>query len=170
MRKIKIIFLLVIVILFSVLGMMLSKNILTYEIEYARKLNFENDKQVLAIFFLGGVEGEYDYSLAEKYYSKEDIKNFETVALDGEEYYLIVPRYNNTVTVSSLTMTEDGGTAAKIEKEFSKPFFLKCNISDIFSNAEISLEHDGVEYKYSPYVSLKDGSIVTQDFVLLVTQ
>jgi len=170
MKKIKIVFLVVLVILFVVISMMLLGNGITHETEYARKLPFESDKYVLGIFFLGGLEEDYDYSLVEKYYSNEDIKSFEQVEIAGEECYLIVPRYNGKVKVSSLTMTEDGGTSVKTEKELAKPFFIKCNASDIFSNVEISLEHEEVEYKYSPYISLKDGSIVTEDFVLLITK
>lgn len=170
MKKVKVTFLIIIIILFAVLAALLSDKLLSSETNYARKLSFTDDEQVLAIFYVGGIEEAYDYSIIEKYYTKSDINDFETIELEGEERYLVVPRYNNKVTISSLTMTNDGGTATRVVKEITEPFFLNCNVSDIFSNAEINLKYNDKEYKYSPYISLKDGSVVTEEFVLLVTK
>lgn len=168
MKKVKAILLICIFILFAVIAVVLANNMLSFETKYAKKLNFNNEEQLLAVAFLGGLEGEYDYSAINKYYTESEISKFKIIETDGEELYLVVPRYNNNVVISSLTMTEDGGTISRVVEEISEPFFLKCNISDIFPNAEIKFMNNKKEYKYSPYISLKDGSVVTEAFVMLI--
>lgn len=170
MKKIKTIFLIIIIVLFAIVSMILANNIINKETKYAKKLKFEDNDQLLAIFYLGGLENEYDYSIINKYYSDKEIEEFEKIELEGEECYLIVPRYAQDITISSLTMTEDGGTLEKSVIKTSVPFLLKCNVSDIFSNAEIKFNYRGKDYKYSPYISLKDGSVVTEDFVLFINE
>jgi hypothetical protein len=138
--------------------------------KYAKDITFKDNTKLLGIFYLGGIEQDYIYDLVYKYYSKDDINKFENIELGGEECYLIVPRYNIKVSVYKLSMNEDGGTDKELVKTVKEPFFLKCNISDIFPNSEILFEHKGKEYTYSPYISLKDGSVVTEEFVYLVEE
>lgn len=170
MKKIKTIILIIIIVLFAIVSMILANNIINEETKYAKKLKFEDNDQLLAIFYLGGLENEYDFSIVNKYYSDKEIEEFEKIELEGEECYLIVPRYGQYITISSLTMTDDSGTLEKIISKTSTPFLLKCNISDIFSNVEIKFNYEGKEYVYSPYISLKDGSVVTEDFVVLINE
>lgn len=170
MKKLRLIFFIGLVVLFGVIGMLLSRNIIDKETQLARKLKFENDNQLLALFFLGGLEDSYDYSNIYKYYSEQEISQFETISTGGEECYLIIPRYNMNLTISSLRMAEDGGTVGKKIIDTNKPIFLQCNMSDIFPNSEISFEYNEIKYTYSPYISLKDGSVVVEDFVHLINE
>ena len=67
-------------------------------------------------------------------------------------------------------MAEDGGTNKEYVDTLSKPFFVKCNMSDIFPNAEISFSYKNKEYAYTPYISLMDGSVVVEEFVHLIDE
>lgn len=84
--------------------------------------------------------------------------------LNGWEYYLIIPRYEgDTVMVQPLVMDEDSA-ALRAEGEaliYDAPFVLCCNPSDIFSNVSVTLRHGEESVTFSPYVSLRDGSVVT---------
>ena len=162
MKKKAIIIIILLVILLAICMVWNNTN------KYAKDISFKDDNQLLGVFYLGGIEQEYNYDVAYKYYSKDEINAFQTIEIGGEECYLIVPRYNAELSVYRLLMNEDGGTDKEIIKKVKEPFFLKCNMSDIFPNSEIMFERKGKEYVYSPYISLKDGSVVTEEFVYLV--
>lgn len=138
------------------------------ESEYAYAIGFENDAQLLGIIYLGGTESSYDYSLVDKYYTKEEQEQFVLAELGGEEMYLVIPRYETETYLNKLEMGENGETIKQNHMMSIPPFFVQCNASDIFSNAEISFNYKGKEYVYSPYISLKDGSVVVEDFVYLI--
>lgn len=135
------------------------------ETSYAKKLDFE-DEQVLAVFYIGGTSDTYDYSLVEKYFGKDSIENFKEIKIEGEEKYLIVPRYKGKVEVHSLTLNGEDIENNLIEI-VDQPFYIVCNASDIFPNSRIKLETRTGESVYTPYISLKDGSVVVTDNVLL---
>ncbi|MDD3244443.1 MAG: hypothetical protein PHD32_12115 [Eubacteriales bacterium] len=75
------------------------------------------------------------------------------------EYYLIIPRYSDMdLKLYQNDMTADSSTLVFAEQDCA-PFLIQCNISDIFSDATISITYDQETVAFSPYVSLKDGSI-----------
>ena len=45
------------------------------------------------------------------------------------------------------------------EAENCVPFVVQCNISDIFSDLTVELSYGGEAVSFSPYISLKDGSV-----------
>lgn len=77
---------------------------------------------------------------------------------DGD-YYLVIPRYsgmevslykNNMETPESVLIYEDADC---------KPFIMQCNISDIFADVTVQLTYQDKTVKFSPFISLKDGSL-----------
>ena len=140
------------------------------ESEYSYAIDFKNDEQLLGLIYLGGAEVNYDYSIVDKYYTKEEQEQFVLAELGGEELYLVIPRYETKTYLNKLEMGENGETIKQNHMMSMPPFFVKCNMSDIFSNAEISFNYKGKEYIYSPYISLKDGSVVVEDFVYLIEE
>lgn len=152
----------VLVVIFSVLF------ILNSETKYAKKLSF-GDSQILAVFYIGSTNETYNYSVVEKYFTLDEINNFKDIKLDGEEKYLIVPRYKGNVEIHGLTLEENDVITNKLKDVVDKPFYLTCNASDIFPNSRIKISTRTGEYVYTPYVSLKDGSVVINDNILLVS-
>ncbi len=120
-----------------------------------------NENEIMAVAFLGGLENYYDYSALEKYFT---VNEFETFNFGGQEKYFIVPRYDNKISLSKITYTDDD-----IETESFATvkgcFYITCNESDIMSNVMISTEHNGEIYEFSPYLSGKDGSLVLPEYV-----
>ena len=45
------------------------------------------------------------------------------------------------------------------EDPVCEPFLIQCNISDIFSDVTVELSYGGEAVSFSPYISLKDGSV-----------
>lgn len=125
----------------------------------------KDDGKLLGIIQVGGLEEDYDYSIVDKYFNTRE---FETINLEGEEKYLIIPR-DNEVQVYSLAMGEIDDNIIMDEtyiKTMNKPFYITCNVSDIISNSLLRVIKEGKQYSYSPYISLMDGSLVVEDFVL----
>lgn len=134
-------------------------------------LPFEKDDgKLLGIIQIGGLEEVYDYSIVNKYFNTRD---FETISLEGEEKYLIIPR-DCEVEVYSLSMGEIDEESISMDETYIKtmtePFYITCNVSDIIANSLLRVVKDGKQYSYSPYISLRDGSLVVEDFVLHINE
>lgn len=126
----------------------------------------DNDGMLIGIIQIGGSELDYNYSAVDKYFNTRE---FETIEFGGTEKYLIIPR-DNPIDIYSLNMDEDGGMRETYIKSMSEPFYITCNISDIISNSLLRVNVNGKQYSYSPYISLKDGSLVVEDFVLYIKE
>ena len=75
------------------------------------------------------------------------------------EFYLIIPRYPDMAV--KLYQNDINGAAPVLlfEAENCVPFVVQCNISDIFSDLTVELSYGGEAVSFSPYISLKDGSV-----------
>lgn len=79
--------------------------------------------------------------------------------LSNGEYYLIIPRYSDMSLRLYKGDMETMGQTLIYEETACRPFIIQCNISDIFPDASISLSRDSETVEFSPYLSLKDGSV-----------
>jgi len=130
---------------------------------YKTELPFEaNDGKIMGIIQIGESKLDYDYSVIDKYFKTRE---FETIEFGGTEKYLIIPR-EDTIAVYYLELKDDGGVEEKYVKNMFEPFYITCNVSDIISNSLLRVVEGSKQYSYSPYISLKDGSLVVEDFVL----
>lgn len=94
------------------------------------------------------------------------VESLPVLDFGGTEYYLIVPRYvGDTVTVAQLALDEQSGEIVKAggDSQYEGAFILCCNPSDIFPNAAVTLRHGEETVTFSPYISLMDGSAVTDE-------
>lgn len=82
-----------------------------------------------------------------------------TYFVSGGEYYLIVPRHEDMRLALYRNDMESGERTLVREEETCRPFVLVCNVSDIFPDATVALTRDGETVEFSPYLSLKDGSL-----------
>ncbi len=76
------------------------------------------------------------------------------IEYNGDEWYLIVPRYKEDVNITNL----DTGEVHTIHN--GEAFTVKCNISDLHSNIEISTEDGYGAHKFSPQMS-GEGRLLT---------
>lgn len=130
------------------------------------KINF-TDNQLYAVAYLG-------------YEEPEDLDYYKNKYLDGEgapihrfsggEYYLIIPRYEDMSVCLYKNDMETMGKTLVYESAGCEPFIIQCNISDIFSDVTVEFEYQGEKVEFSPYISLKDGSVVVGDRGLDITK
>lgn len=77
---------------------------------------------------------------------------------DGD-FYLIIPRDPNaTVRLYKNDMVTDSKTLF-YEQTNADAFVIGCNVSDIFPDVTVSITSGGETVDFSPYISLKDGSV-----------
>ena len=79
--------------------------------------------------------------------------------LSGGDFYLVIPRYDGMALALSRSDIETLQTTLIYEDPDCRPFLLQCNASDIFADAVIRLTYQDESVEFSPFLSLKDGSV-----------
>ncbi len=135
---------------------------------YANVFDFDSlDTQpMFAVAFLG----YGDIMDARNTYVEETFKDLGDFAIEqvghidyeGDEWYLIVPRYKEDVDITNL----DTGEVHTIYN--GEAFTVKCNLSDLYSNIEISTELNLSGHKFSPQIG-GDGKLVPNPDVWDIT-
>lgn len=134
----------------------------------------ENDC-MLGVGFFGYIDSESDEKYVRDYIANSELANSYPFLIDctpvlseGEELFAFVPANDDTaITVYRADITEDGEYIENKDTPIcaGKPgetIVLRCNISEVFSNALISVS-DGKSIKeFLPMISLKDGHMVNE--------
>lgn len=91
--------------------------------------------------------------------------------LNGEECYLIIPKYRNaSVSLKELEISQDG-KLKEVANELldfnacAGTTFVCQNISDIAPNGKITIRYRDDVIEFSPSISLKDGSLILPEGV-----
>lgn len=139
-----------------------------YRTQYANIFDFDSCEGTphFAVAFLGYGEDKQDFRNTYVAGIFESLGNtaIEQMAhfdFEGDEWYLIVPRYKDYVTLTNLE------TGEKHTIYQGEAFTVKCNLSDLHSNVEISTE-DIQGHKFSPQIG-GDGRLVTSEDVWDIT-
>lgn len=102
--------------------------------------------------------------------SSEIAESIEQVKLDGNEFYLIIPKYKDSVITVYRTNENETYDEASPVGSYSKPIVLVCNESDIISNAVVKIEYSNPDGSMSavtvtPFLSLMDGSLCDTEHI-----
>ena len=131
-----------------------------YRTEYANVLDFDNyeGQPYFAAAFLGyGDRMEFRNDYVKGIFESlggEAIDKIRHFDFEGDEWYLIVPRYRDDVEITNLD-TNEMQTVYQGEA-----FTVKCNLSDLHPNIEITTEQNFGAYKFSPQMG-GEGRLVT---------
>lgn len=140
-----------------------------YRTEYANIFDFDSydGQPMFAVAFLGyGDRMDFRDTYIEGIFS--DLENFtsekiEHIDYEGDEWYLIVPRYKEDVDITNLYTGE-------VHTIYNgDAFTVKCNLSDIHPNIEISTELNLSGHKFSPQMG-GDGKLVPNPDVWDITE
>lgn len=128
---------------------------------------------VLAVSYVGFVNDATEVadcvensSVAGMYSFIGEIPSDRWISAGGYELYCIVPTNSESdivVYTTEMDYEANLSVTGTIYEGKGEPFLLVCNFSDIMTNTIISVTDGGTEYKYSPYMSLEDGSLGTAD-------
>lgn len=114
------------------------------------------DNQLYAVAYLGYQKIENLDFYTEQYLDNDQIPIH--YFSDGD-YYLIIPRYAG-MTLSLYQNDFTTSTSSLVyENPECEPFIIQCNVSDIFNDATIQLTYQEKTAEFSPFRSLKDGSL-----------
>ena len=133
------------------------------EITINDQVPFE-EGDIMAVIFIGSLECVYDYSLADKYFAGTDLA---TISFEGQEKYLIIPKYPDDINIYSVSHEEDG-----LKDEYYTTargaFYIVGNVPEVYRNMKIATVHNGKYYEFSPCLSGNDGSVMAPDFVTVI--
>lgn len=90
--------------------------------------------------------------------------------LSSGDYYLVIPRYSGMELTLCRRDMETSEAFVIYEDPDCRPFIIQCNVSDIFADAVIRLSYEGETVEFSPFISLKDGSVEIGDQGLDLTK
>lgn len=110
--------------------------------------------QLYAAAYLGYQEAENLDYYAEKYLDTPDIPTY-TVS-DGD-LYLVIPRYDGMTMSLYVNDVETSQSSLREEVADVGPFIVRCNVSDVFSDATIALTYNGDRAEFTPFISLENG-------------
>jgi hypothetical protein len=123
---------------------------------------------IAALLYMGpeDVFAETKPLVQEKYFGKLEGKwpeKVETVQAAPWDYYLFLPKYKDTVvTVSEIDM--EGAVVSELISTVN-PVLIKCNLSDIAPSVKITARYKDSELSFSPFISLKDGSVLSAEHI-----
>lgn len=93
-----------------------------------------------------------------------------TYNISDGDCYLVIPRHaGTTLELYQNEMEVEPSRTLICRVEDCGPFLLQCNVSDIFPDATVCLTYQGETVEFSPYLSLKDGSVQIGDRSLDLT-
>lgn len=125
-----------------------------------------DDTYLCSLIYLGSTIDMPLEDYCEKYNSFSWIQNAEICTVNGEDAYLLIPKYEGTViTVQPYEATEDKKQEAVLTTE--SPLLLECNTSDIQSNSWITLDTPEGKCEFTPFISLRDGMVEAADTVFV---
>lgn len=112
-----------------------------------------------------------DYEDPKMIISMKDSKGGDRPYLNGEECYLVIPKYKNaSVSLKELEITDDG-ELKEVDNGYldtvasTGTTFICQNISEIAPNGKITIRYRDDVTAFSPSISLKDGSMMLPDEV-----
>ena len=115
-----------------------------------------SENQVYAVAYLGYQQtGDLDY-YAEQYLGSSLLPMH---YLSAGDYYLVIPRYTGMAVSLYRIDFETSQPILIYEDPDCRPFVIQCNASDIFADAVIQLTYEDHTIEFSPFISLKDGSV-----------
>ncbi len=91
--------------------------------------------------------------------------------LNGQECYLVVPKYKNASIILKALELSEGGELKEVENGYmdncacAGPTLVCQNISEIAPNAKIIIRYRDELLEFSPSISQKDGSVILPDEV-----
>ena len=112
--------------------------------------------QLYAAAYLGYLEPEALAGYVNRFLGGEDPP---THYLSAGEFYLIIPRYEGMELALSRVDFDTSEPVLLYHDPDCGPFVVQCNASDIFADCVIRLTHGEETAEFSPFVSLKDGSV-----------
>ncbi len=121
-----------------------------------------------ALAFLGG--GLKEKELEQKKQQVIDayligVKELPFYNYGGPEFFCIIPHYvGSEITVKRSELSEQGELVAKETLVTTdQPIIIQCNESDLYSNVMITIEYNDESTTFTPFISLKDGSVMPAD-------
>ncbi len=125
-----------------------------------------SEDQYYAVAYLGYQEMEYLDDYAVRYLDSDQIPIH---YISAGDFYLVIPRYSGMALSLYRNDLDTSQPVLVFQDPDCSPFILQCNVSDIFEDATVCLTYQEMSMEFSPFISLKDGSVVVGSQGLLLS-
>ena len=125
------------------------------------------EDQTYAVAYLGYQQMDDLDFYAQQYLDSADLPIH---YISAGDYYLVIPRYAGTGLHLYRNDLDTSQPILIYEDPDCGPFILQCNASDIFADATVRLTFEGEYAEFSPFISLRDGSVDIGEHGLLLTR
>ncbi len=88
-----------------------------------------------------------------------DSDELPTHYVSGGDFYLLIPRHQGTALRLYINDVETDERTLVFEDPSCEPLIIQCNASDIFTDITAELTYDGETAVFSPFISLRDGTL-----------
>ena len=123
--------------------------------------------QLYAVAYLGyQTADDLDY-YAQRYLDSDQLPIH--YVSDGD-YYLVIPRYDGMSLSLYVNDFDTSLGTLRFRDPDCGPFVIQCNVSDIFADVTVRLEYNGDTAEFSPFISLKDGTLMVGERGLDLTK
>ena len=143
-----------------------SRNLINNVMYKKDSISF-TDNQSYAVAYLGFQKiDDMDY-YSDKYLVSNDIP---VHYISDGDYYLVIPRYAGMRLQLYENDIESFNSHLIYEDSSCTPFIIQCNVSDIFSDVTVKLTYESRTVEFSPFISLKDGTLDVGEHGLNITK
>lgn len=125
------------------------------------------DGQQYAVAYLGYQEMEDLNYYVERYLDDDQLP---VHYISSGDFYLVIPRYSGMSLSLFVNDIENSEGRLCFEDPDCEPFLVQCNASDVFTDATVRLSYRGDTVEFSPFISLKDGSLDIGEYGLDITR
>ena len=135
--------------------------------DYYTTIDSNNDDIYASLYFAGYGDDEKASNMAafrEKYNIKDvDFDRVEDAY--NEEWYVVIPKYQDTIIEVYHVELDDNGNLKETEllTASQKPVSICCNTSDIVPSVRVKIRYKDKVIQFEPGISLEDGSVLKFD-------
>lgn len=126
-----------------------------------------DEGQVYALAYLGYQSPERLDEFREKYLGGAALP---VHYVSGGDYYLLIPRENVSAVRLYVNDIETDSSTLFYEQSDARPFVVQCNVSDIFPDLTVELICADETVRFSPFVSLENGEVLSGERGLLLNE
>ena len=135
--------------------------------DYYTTIDSNRDDIYASLYFAGYGDDEKASNMVafcEKYNMKDvDFDRVEDAY--NEEWYVVIPKYQDTIIEVYHVELDDNGNLRETEllTASQKPVSICCNTSDIVPSVRVKIRYKDKVIQFEPGISLEDGSVLKFD-------
>lgn len=135
--------------------------------DYYTTIDSNKDDIYASLYFAGYGDDEKASNMVafREKYNMKDVDFDRVVDAYNEEWYVVIPKYQDTIIEVYHVELDDNGNLKETEllTASQKPVSICCNTSDIVPSVRVKIRYKDKVIQFEPGISLEDGSVLKFD-------